>query len=164
MELVTSTKPKSDYLIAAFHKGGSNGGKDTPMQKIIKWRTGHWSCHIEAFFPDTGLSFSARGFDNLVGWKNIEYSHPERWMFFELRNIPVGSKRYIQARDRAHILQGMKYDYFGAVMNKAQYHNQKWYCYESFNHIMDWCPCNVYGSRTLDRCVRLGGAEIWRPQ
>jgi hypothetical protein len=150
--------PEGRSLVAAFHLGGGGTVAQRIMQHVIKGWTRHWSCHIELVFPHSGLSFSARGFDNEVGWKKINYSHVDRWRFIVLP-IACGDEKYKAILDKCNGLCGMKYDYFGAVMKKAALHNGKYYCYESINHALVLEACNVYGRETWDRLQMVGGIE-----
>lgn len=103
--------------------------------------------HSELIFPDfmlpefaQGSSFSSRGRGRPkgVGFKNIRYSHPQRWVFSD---IPDQSTKFInKCLKRAEIINGAKYDAKGAVFFagfkiKLEDKN-KWWCSEAVSFVL----------------------------
>lgn len=137
-------------VLAMFHKGGSSSPAKRFGQNWIKLWTRSKYCHVELYFPETRLSFSARGHDNEVGWKDIKYSHPERWDCVDL-----GIEGFDNLIRRCDSLCGSPYDYWGAV-NKHWQKTGKWYCFEACNWVWGFDPCNVYGSATWANFKSIG--------
>jgi len=150
---------KGNKALVLFNRGGSSGAKRRISQKWIKLWSGLIEnrrqdfCHGEIFFPHTGQSFSARGFDNNVNFKMVQYSHPERWFVIELKSYIKGTALYHSMYEDCHKYLGCKYDYVGAAFNKLNPHNNRWYCFEIINHIFGFEPCAQYGAKTVRNII-----------
>ena len=114
-----------------FYNGRSKGAKF--VHKAILLISDPYS-HIELVFDD-GLSFSSEfGIGPRI--KQIDYSHPERWMFVELPWITAEVQRRIRYRAELHNalrIAGLeKYDTGGAIgcAMTGQDNRWDWFCSE----------------------------------
>lgn len=92
-----------------FYKGGGVGG--TWKQKAVHLGISILSkpyTHVELVFSD-GLSFSSE-FGIGPRFKNISYSHPERWAEISLLNMELPNE--IHTRHRAKVLNRLREDGF----------------------------------------------------
>jgi hypothetical protein len=100
-------------------------------------------CHVELIFSD-GLSFSSTTMDGKpegVRFKQINYSHPERWDIIDLPQITPE----LEAKGRAYAetLVGQPYDRFGVarfVLPFMRQHATAWFCNEvviDVGHVME---------------------------
>ena len=139
--------PKKMYI--AMHLGGDSDFKKRFIQNSIKIWTQSEYCHCELIFPKIigdKNSFSASGFEGRVRFKNILYTHPERWHFIE---IPIMSMdRTLQAIHwRAQCIDGLPYDYkmivFSFVLPFRRDDPFKYCCSEACAFTMDFLPFKI---------------------
>jgi hypothetical protein len=117
----------------AFHKGDKGSAKEKAVSEIIKLVTYSRDCrrlfgtqfsHVEMIFPkwvryntefENKNCFSSRGMDNPSGvnFKQIEFSHPDRWVI--IPDNVLGVDDISRAFARAQSLIGQGYDYRGVV-------------------------------------------------
>lgn len=145
---------KTEIIYLHFNKGGASGFKKSFSQKIIKfWTRPKWYsfkpakyCHTELQLYIDGRSFSARGFENEVGLRQINYTHPKRW---DTVKIIVSIKTFETIKSNIFdIMQGREcikgaYDY-AVPFKKLCWHNKKWFCSEACAHALGIEKCNVY--------------------
>lgn len=136
------------------------------IQKLIKRKTNHWSCHVELRDPSNGLCISSRGFKrpDIAGdvrggvfWAPIEFSHPERWRIWQLQKIDVDEGVWI--RQRAHRILGQKYDWPGAMCRQFARKNRQW-CYSAVLWCLGEKACKYYGP-WLEKIAREFQPEPW---
>lgn len=146
-------KPNKVYI--AFYKGANKKFGDRLVSSIIKiftnkdFRDGKKKginkekfAHTELIFPDSiaGLknSYSSRGTDKPSGvnFKEIKYSHPERWVFVELEWFDHIEDIAV-AHATAMSFRGAKYAYnnvfntFGFIRTRKDRRGHKdWWCSE----------------------------------
>lgn len=131
-----------------FHKGIPKGKKGWVFSAFIKWFRKIPVSHMETWFPKrlAGESncFSSRGTGSKkgVGFKEIKFSHPERWIFVPTR---VKDKRLRNMIKHAHTHCGNKYGYGDLLLVfvfkfKKIHNNFKWFCSEICSHIWDFKP------------------------
>ena len=121
-------------LSLCFHRGGTHGKKKV-MSNIIKALTGGPFSHVELYLPHNNQCFSASGYEDLVRWKRINFTHPERWVFVPIvTNVP-----YKIMLQRCRLIEGAKYDHIGAFFSrgdKSEINNrQRWFCSEACSYV-----------------------------
>lgn len=146
---------RDDRLYLAFHRGAKETIEQAIMSCIVKISTnGDYRegkklgindirfAHTELIFPKSiagqANSFSSRGMDKPSGvqFKNIRYSHPERWVFVEVewvRTINDITRIFLDARNYV----GCPYAYsnvfntFGFLRTRKDRKGDKdWWCSE----------------------------------
>jgi len=141
---------KKTYV--AFKKGFNDRGFDGWLGFLIMLRTLGLQSHVELRLSDKydNLSFSS-DMDIGVRFKDIKYSHPERWTFIEwdpLNNIygPSYEKEhdlYLECKS----IEGLKYDMYGVIVDeliplRMQNDNEYW-CSEAISHVMKIADTSV---------------------
>jgi len=109
---------KNNLMYVAFRKGYVDSNL---FEKLVAWWTGllagTWGkldyCHVELIFPD-GMSFSSDPNDGGVRFKDIKYSHPDRWDIFELN---IDESRFDSLYQVARKLIGRAYDWLGCIFD-----------------------------------------------
>ena len=146
-------------IYAAFHKGDKKGFFPKLLSGAIKWWTHSEYSHVELYFESTGESFSAAGLDGKVRFKNIRYSHPERWTFV---SIPWANESYVRSLAKTHV--GDRYDYKGIfltfVLPLRRQDNNKWWCSEICAFLIGLHPFRISPGEMYIRCRLRGGVRV----
>lgn len=132
----------------AFHKGIPKGNKGWFFSSFIKRFRNISVSHVETWFPKRiageSNSFSSRGTGSKkgVGFKKIDYSHPERWVFVPTR---IKDKRLRNMYNHAKTHCGQKYGYGDLLLvflfKFKKVHNKfKYFCSEICSHIWGYEP------------------------
>jgi hypothetical protein len=134
------------YRLCA-HKGGidpEDKGKHPDLSGLIKWwgRPNLWNPFGMAKYSHTeiqrgaGDCFSADGYINLVRHKEIRFTHPARWDFFDLGSYSTYEDDQIQWR--CEQIEGKPYDYIGALTCqwRGPEFDHRWFCSETSLWIM----------------------------
>jgi len=131
------------YYRLCFHKGGGpdEGDSNRLMSRIIRWWTHGKYTHVE-LQRDGAQCFSASGYENVVRWKQIRFSHPERWDFVNLDLTMLEDIMILKRIDR---ILGSKYDYLGAVTCpwRGAHVDHRWYCSEACAWALGIRPSNI---------------------
>ena len=133
----------------AFHKGHKFGRKGWLLSSFVKFWVG--LPHVELNFPIAGtmrmfpgLSFSSRGSerkreDRGVHWKQINYSHPDRWIFVYIPWFST-SLRINKLRQECQKFIGKRYDLLGAIvwcgLGAGLERKDKWWCSEMCGRVI----------------------------
>ena len=147
------------YRLCA-HKGGidpEDAGKHPDISGAIKWwsRQNLWNpfgmakySHVE-IQRGRGDCFSADGYYNVVRHKEIRFSHPDRWDFYDLGTYSTYEDDQIQWR--CDQIEGHEYDYWGAFTCpwRGPGNHEKWYCSEAGLYVMGVGPTD----QSPDMCV-----------
>ncbi|MFH1998566.1 MAG: hypothetical protein ABIK28_02745 [Planctomycetota bacterium] len=117
--------------------------------------------HVEYYDSEKAKSFSADGYHNIVGWRDVQYSHPQWWVALE---IPADE---LTSPDMARLLadniasKSEGYDYLGAFTCRwdGRQDSKKWFCSEAVARCLGFrsrpTPQKLY-----DRLVKIGCKRV----
>lgn len=151
-----------EYRLCA-HKGGidpEDKGAQPDLSGLIKfWTRPKWYSLKPAKYSHVeiqrggGDCFSADGYIDLVRHKEIRFSHPERWDFFDLGRYSTAEDDRIQFRcDR---IEGLHYDYLGAILCpfRGPGIDHRYYCSEADLYVMAAVFGAIQTNLSPDACV-----------
>lgn len=130
---------------------------------IIKTATRGPFSHSELQRGLGGPCFSADGYINQVRWKQIGFSHPDRWTGIRFPTTSIEDRAIMR---RCESIEGAAYDYVGAVLLpfRGPHHPDKWWCSEADSHVLGWKPSNVSPTALYLRGLeRYGNSAIVKP-
>ena len=107
---------------------------------------GRGFCHVELIL-DNGLSFSSDGLKDKNGKvpgvriKKIEYSHPKRWEFVDIKKDMLRHNAFETIDGRMYEILGKDYDFLAIIfwhLFKLKKQDQdKWYCSEAVAYALN---------------------------
>jgi hypothetical protein len=138
--------------------------KNRLVSYVIKKLSGGEFSHVELQRGINGPCFSSDGYINKVRWKQIDFSHPERWCIVEMPKVSAARDEKIFKK--CCDIEGAKYDYIGAVMLplRPEIHiKRRWYCSEACSHVWGFSLTNIFPAPALYSMVMNQGGRIVKP-
>lgn len=161
----------------SFHKGHKFGKRGWFLSNFVKFWVG--LPHVELTFPRDGttrmfpgISFSSRGSepkreDRGVHWKQIKYSHPDRWIFVYLPWFNT-HQRIEALRFECDKFIDKKYDLLGAIvwcgLGAGLERKGKWWCSEICGRVIakfiDLLKWKLTPKELMDDVLKIPGVYI----
>jgi hypothetical protein len=146
-------------VYAAFHRGPKKGVIDKIVSGAIKVFTRSQFSHVELYFSHTGKSFSASGMEGGVRFKDIKYTHHDRWQFVSLPWL----EEY-KVADYAKGFDGLKYDYTGIFLTFAlpihRQNDNQWWCSEICALLAGLFPYRISPGEMYNAVLAKGGQRV----